>query len=64
MPRNDASNIVPKNVGVWERSGSVGFEPRQAEFNIGKGAILYHEIAAHVSRTIRTAEGILPQEVE
>ncbi len=37
--RNDASNIVSRKLGLWDRPGRASFESREGEFNIGKGAI-------------------------
>ena len=34
---NHASNVVVRRIGLWERSGKVGFDPRADDFNIGKG---------------------------
>ncbi len=39
LETNNASNVVTRNIGVWETPGSAGFEPRGAEFNIGKGTV-------------------------
>jgi len=39
IARNRAANIVPKKLGLWENSGSAGFEPRAGDFNIGKGQV-------------------------
>ena len=36
---NGATNIIPRRLGLWERSGSAGFDARVSEFNIGKGTI-------------------------
>ncbi len=40
IEQNAASNIVPKKLGLSERSGSAGFEPHASDFNIGKGKLL------------------------
>lgn len=36
---NGVSNIVPRNFGLWEKPGRIGFDPCLADFNIGKGTI-------------------------
>ncbi len=50
---NKASNIVPRKVGLWERSGRIGFEPHVDDFNIGRGKIS-HGSRQHIA--VRTLD--------
>ncbi|MBI4168704.1 MAG: FkbM family methyltransferase [Acidobacteria bacterium] len=56
---NGASNIVPRKLGLWEKSGSAGFEPRARDFNIGKGQIRQDSLLQIQVRTVdEEAEGL------
>jgi FkbM family methyltransferase len=39
IEENAVSNIFPKRLGLSDRTGSAGFEPHVADFNIGKGKL-------------------------